>query len=115
MLIEIVPGHWTFLSKIYMQPLRTSSVLSSSNQKTRHGLASQDKNQTDPSESNEEGQQSKDMPVKSKDDMQQRLGLGLKNMYLNVLEEPLPDDILALLDQLEDDDDADSSRPDVHD
>lgn len=55
------------------------------------------------------------MPVKSKEDMQQRLGLGLKNMYLNVLEEPLPDDILALLDQLEDDDDADSSRPDVHD
>ncbi|NCN84098.1 MAG: hypothetical protein GW808_10165 [Sphingomonadales bacterium] len=42
--------------------------------------------------------------------MQQRLGLGLKNMYLSVLDEPLPDDMLALLDQLEDDDDSDSSR-----
>ena len=54
--------------------------------------------------------------MKSKDDMQQRLGLGLKNMYLSVLEEPLPDDMLALLDQLEDndDEDADTSRPDVN-
>ncbi|WP_417593501.1 NepR family anti-sigma factor [Parasphingorhabdus sp.] len=43
--------------------------------------------------------------MKSKDDMQQRLGLGLKNMYLSVLEEPLPDDMLALLDQLDDADD----------
>ncbi len=56
------------------------------------------------------------MPVKSKEDMQQRLGLGLKNMYLSVLEEPLPDDMLALLDQLDDDDDEESrtSRPDSH-
>ena len=56
------------------------------------------------------------MPVKSKDDMQQRLGLGLKNMYLNVLDEPLPDDILALLDQLdvEDEDNSDSGRSDVN-
>jgi len=48
--------------------------------------------------------------------MQQRLGLGLKNMYLNVLDEPLPDDILALLDQLDvdDEDDADSGRSDVN-
>ncbi len=52
--------------------------------------------------------------MKSKEDMQQRLGLGLKNMYLSVLEEPLPDDMLALLDQLDDDDDEEShtSRPD---
>lgn len=59
----------------------------------------------------------KDVPVKSKDDMQQRLGLGLKNMYLSVLEEPLPDDMMALLDQLDDDDDdegPDTSRPDVN-
>ncbi len=54
------------------------------------------------------------MPVKSKEDMQQRLGLGLKNMYLSVLDEPLPDDMLALLDQLDDDDDSDSSRPDIN-
>ncbi len=46
--------------------------------------------------------------MKSKDDMEQRLGLGLKNMYLSVLEEPLPDDMLALLDQLNDDDDEDT-------
>ncbi|MDM8010252.1 MAG: NepR family anti-sigma factor [Parasphingorhabdus sp.] len=52
--------------------------------------------------------------MKSKDDMQQRLGLGLKNMYLNVLDEPLPDDILTLLDQLDvdDEDDSDAIRSD---
>ncbi|WP_231862622.1 NepR family anti-sigma factor [Sphingorhabdus sp. M41] len=50
--------------------------------------------------------------MKSKEDMQQRLGLGLKNMYLSVLDEPLPDDMLALLDQLDDDDDSDSSGSD---
>ncbi|MEH6790065.1 NepR family anti-sigma factor [Parasphingorhabdus sp.] len=48
--------------------------------------------------------------MKSKDDMQQRLGLGLKNMYLSVLDEPLPDDMLALLDEL-DVDDGDESEP----
>ncbi len=54
--------------------------------------------------------------MKSKDDMEQRLGLGLKNMYLSVLEEPLPDDMLALLDQLndEDDEDTDGSRSDLN-
>ncbi|MGB5483025.1 NepR family anti-sigma factor [Parasphingorhabdus sp.] len=31
---------------------------------------------------------------------QDRIGLGLKHMYQNVLEEPLPDDMMALLDQL---------------
>tara|TARA_R110000765_G_scaffold34346_3_gene77908 strand:- start:1358 stop:1528 length:171 start_codon:yes stop_codon:yes gene_type:complete len=44
--------------------------------------------------------------------MQQRLGLGLKNMYLSVLEEPLPDDMLALLDQLDDDDKDDKDDED---
>ena len=36
-------------------------------------------------------------------------------MYLNVLDEPLPDDILALLDQLDVDDenDPDSARSDI--
>lgn len=54
--------------------------------------------------------------MKSKDDMEQRLGLGLKNMYLSVLEEPLPDDMLALLDQLNDDEDEDTdgSRSDLN-
>lgn len=33
---------------------------------------------------------------------QDRLGLGLKNMYQNVLDEPLPDTMMALLDQLGD-------------
>ena len=79
----------------------------------RHGLASRDKDKTDSPRRDDEGQQSKDMPVKSKEDMQQRLGLGLKNMYLSVLDEPLPDDMLALLDQL-DDDDSDSTRPDAN-
>ncbi len=79
-------------------------------------MASQDKNQTGSSEADEHGKQSKDIPVKSKDDMQQRLGLGLKNMYLNVLDEPLPDDILALLDQLDEDDedDSNSDRSDIN-
>lgn len=54
--------------------------------------------------------------MKSKEDMQQRLGIGLKNMYLSVLDEPLPDDMLALLDQLDanGDDDVPSSRPDLN-
>tara|TARA_R110000824_G_scaffold23782_5_gene84610 strand:+ start:1050 stop:1292 length:243 start_codon:yes stop_codon:yes gene_type:complete len=79
-------------------------------------LASHDKNETGSSKAGENEKRSKDMPVKSKDDMQQRLGLGLKNMYLNVLDEPLPDDILALLDQLdvEDEDNSDSGRSDVN-
>mgnify|MGYP003640127974 CR=1 FL=1 len=79
-------------------------------------MANPDKNQTDSPRSGDGAKEPKDVPVKSKDDMQQRLGLGLKNMYLSVLEEPLPDDMLALLDQLEDndDEDADTSRPDVN-
>ncbi|CAO1654965.1 Anti-sigma factor NepR domain-containing protein [Parasphingorhabdus sp. NYA22] len=80
-------------------------------------MTSQDKNHADTSESSESngaGQKSKDMPVKSKEDMQERLGLGLKDMYSSVLDEPLPDDMLALLDQLEENDNSDvnSSRPD---
>lgn len=78
-------------------------------------MASEDRDKTVSSKVDEPGKRSKDMPVRSKDDMQQRLGLGLKNMYLNVLDEPLPDDILALLDQLDvdDEDDADSGRTDL--
>ncbi|WP_417622874.1 NepR family anti-sigma factor [Parasphingorhabdus sp.] len=74
----------------------------------------QNKNQTDSSETDDEAKRSRDMPVKSKEDMQQRLGLGLKNMYLSVLDEPLPDDMLALLDQMdaEDDDDKDAASKD---
>ncbi len=78
-------------------------------------MASQDIDKTVSSKGDESAKRSKDIPVRSKDDMQQRLGLGLKNMYLNVLDEPLPDDILALLDQLDVDDenDPDSARSDV--
>jgi len=77
-------------------------------------LSNQDREHTHSSESNDEtkGSQSEDWPVKGKEDMQQRLGLGLKNMYLSVLEEPLPDDMLALLDQLDENDDVNSVRPD---
>ncbi len=80
-------------------------------------MTSQDKNHADTSESSESdgaGHKSKDMPVKSKEDMQERLGLGLKDMYSSVLDEPLPDDMLALLDQLEENENSDvnSSRPD---
>lgn len=39
--------------------------------------------------------------------VQERLGIGLRSMYRSVLEEPLPDDMLALLDQLDDSDEAD--------
>ena len=35
-------------------------------------------------------------------EMHERLGFGLKSMYRSVLEEPLPDDMMALLDQLSD-------------
>lgn len=42
--------------------------------------------------------------------VQERLGIGLRSMYRSVLEEPLPDDMMALLDQLDDsDDEADAS------
>jgi Anti-sigma factor NepR len=81
--------------------------------KTRHGLVKPDKTRTQSSKSGDETDKPRDMPVKSKEDMQQRLGLGLKNMYSSVLDEPLPDDIMALLDQLDDDDDAeDGGRSD---
>jgi len=78
-------------------------------------LASKDRDKAVSSKGDDNRKRSKDMPVKSKDDMQQRLGLGLKNMYLNVLDEPLPDDILALLDQLDvdDEDDSETGRTDV--
>lgn len=77
-------------------------------------MANRDKCSKGSSTAGENEKRSKDMPVKSKDDMQQRLGLGLKNMYLNVLDEPLPDDILTLLDQLDvdDEDDSDAIRSD---
>lgn len=55
-------------------------------------------------------------PAVSENNMQERLGLGLKNMYRSVLEEPLPEEMLTLLDQLDDSDDdsksASGSNPD---
>lgn len=81
-------------------------------------MANPDENQNDPSDAVDGTNEPKDMQLKSKDDMQQRLGLGLKNMYSSVLDEPLPDDMLALLDQLADDDDdengSDISKSDAH-
>jgi len=109
MAIGFVPGGRALVEKITCN-LSAHQVLCLQANETRHGLASRDKNQTESSKRGDDGQQSKDVPVKSKEDMQQRLGLGLKSMYLSVLDEPLPDDMLALLDQLEDDDDSDSSR-----
>jgi len=78
-------------------------------------LASSNRDKSVSSKADESAKRSKDLPVRSKDDMQQRLGLGLKNMYLNVLDEPLPDDILALLDQLDVDGEGepDSARSDL--
>ena len=73
-------------------------------------MAKSDKNRTQSSKTGGAAKKPRDMPVKSKDDMQQRLGLGLKNMYSSVLDEPLPDDILALLDQLDADDDQDAAN-----
>lgn len=35
------------------------------------------------------------------DEVQERLGFGLRSMYRSVLEEPLPADMMALLDQLD--------------
>ncbi|MEH6758954.1 MAG: NepR family anti-sigma factor [Parasphingorhabdus sp.] len=40
---------------------------------------------------------------------QERLGAGLKTMYHNVLQEPLPEDMLALLDKLDDSDSSSGS------
>ena len=81
-------------------------------------MANPDENQNNPSDAVDGTNEPKDMQLKSKDDMQQRLGLGLKNMYSSVLDEPLPDDMLALLDQLADDDDdengSDISKSDAH-
>ena len=42
----------------------------------------------------------------------ERLGFGLKTMYRSVLDEPLPDDMKALLDQLEADTPADEPGDD---
>lgn len=39
------------------------------------------------------------------DKVQERLAVGLRSMYQSVLEEPLPDDMMALLNQLDDSDD----------
>ena len=81
-------------------------------------MANPDENQNNPSDAVDGTNEPKDMQLKSKDDMQQRLGLGLKNMYSSVLDEPLPDDMLALLDQLADDDGdengSDISKSDAH-
>ena len=43
-------------------------------------------------------------------EMHERLGFGLKSMYRNVLEEPLPLDMMALLDQLSDETDKQSDK-----
>ncbi|MEW4468526.1 NepR family anti-sigma factor [Parasphingorhabdus sp. JC815] len=39
--------------------------------------------------------------VKNLVEVKERLGFGLRSMYRSVLEEPLPADMLALLDKLE--------------
>jgi hypothetical protein len=49
--------------------------------------------------------------VKNQGEVQERLGFGLRSMYRSVLEEPLPDDMLALLDQLDDDADNQDDSP----
>lgn len=39
-------------------------------------------------------------PARNPVEISERLGFGLRSMYRSVLEEPLPDDMMALLDQL---------------
>ncbi|HEY9092979.1 NepR family anti-sigma factor [Parasphingorhabdus sp.] len=47
-------------------------------------------------------------PMKDLLEIRERLGFGLRSMYRSVLEEPLPDDMVALLDQLNENDDSSS-------
>lgn len=57
-----------------------------------------------------------DKPMKELLEIRERLGFGLRSMYRSVLEEPLPADMVALLDQLGENDDNEesslNSRPD---
>ena len=77
-------------------------------------MANQNGKRSGSSNSDDDGKRSNDVPARSKEDMQERLGLGLKKMYLSVLEEPLPDDMLSLLDQLDDNNfDQNNGRPDL--
>ena len=45
-------------------------------------------------------------PIRNLDEVRERLGSGLRSMYRNVLEEPLPADMMDLLDQLSESDDT---------
>lgn len=49
-------------------------------------------------------------PMNNPDEVQERLGFGLRSMYRSVLEEPLPADMMALLDQLDEDEGPEESR-----
>ncbi|QTD57382.1 NepR family anti-sigma factor [Parasphingorhabdus cellanae] len=52
-------------------------------------------------------------PMNSTNEIQERLGFGLRSMYRNVLEEPLPADMMALLDQLDENENLDDSKSDA--
>lgn len=45
-------------------------------------------------------------PMTNPDEVQERLGFGLRSMYRSVLEEPLPADMMALLDQLDENEES---------
>lgn len=51
-------------------------------------------------------------PMTDPSEVQERLGFGLRSMYRSVLEEPLPADMMALLDQLDESEESGQSDRD---
>jgi Anti-sigma factor NepR len=51
-------------------------------------------------------------PMKNPDEVQERLGFGLRSMYRSVLDEPLPADMMALLDQLDENEESNDKGSD---
>lgn len=65
----------------------------------------------DQNKKNELGSDDSDLesPMNNPDEVQERLGFGLRSMYRSVLEEPLPADMMALLDQLDENEDPEDN------
>lgn len=65
----------------------------------------------DQNKKNELGSDDSDLesPMNNPDEVQETLGFGLRSMYRSVLEEPLPADMMALLDQLDENEDPEDN------
>ena len=73
-------------------------------------MANQDKKTEDDPDNGQLPDRPEKTIMKNQEEVQERLGFGLRSMYRSVLEEPLPDDMIALLDQLDDSEDSPDSR-----